>query len=638
MEAVLNLEFIKEDALTGFRLQRLEVLNWGTFDKDVWVFHLNGKNALLTGDIGSGKSTLVDAVTTLLVPAHRIAYNKAAGAAAKERDLRSYVLGHYKSEQSESVGTAKPVALREHGSYSVILGEFYNEGYDQSVTLAQVFWFRKPQGQPERFFTVADGSLSIQHDFGGFGSDMAALRKRLKQQGAHVFDAFPAYGAFFRRRFGIDNDQALELFHQTVSMKSIGNLTEFVRGHMLEPFDVASRIDALIAHFDDLDRAHRAVVTAKKQICLLEPLVEHAHKHSVLEQERSSLESCRKTLQAYFSKLKASLLNTRIIKLDAELKRLQHLVLQLTEKVQQAQQQERALERAIADQGGDRIAMLDQKIKETETAKVRCLQRAKYYDDLIAQLDLPAVKDVDTFLQHRDTCLDMQKRWQDEEAEVQNSMNELGADLASGQRECEAQQHELDSLKRRKSNIPDQQIIIRQRLCADLKLKEDAMPFAGELIQVREDARDWQGAAERLLHGFALSMLVSDSHYADVLAWVNQHHLNGRLVFFRVREHAQRHTAEHAESLVHKLDVKPDSEFYPWLQQELARRFDYVCCTDMEVFRRESRAISITGQMKAKGGRHEKDDRHRLDDQRRFVLGWSNQEKIAVLEGEVKRT
>jgi uncharacterized protein YPO0396 len=29
---------------------------------------LDGKNALLTGDIGSGKSTLVDAVTTLLVP------------------------------------------------------------------------------------------------------------------------------------------------------------------------------------------------------------------------------------------------------------------------------------------------------------------------------------------------------------------------------------------------------------------------------------------------------------------------------------------------------------------------------------------------------------------------------------------
>ena len=33
----------------------------------------------------------------------------------------------------------------------------------------------------------------------------------------------------------------MELFHQTVSMKSVGNLTDFVRDHMLEPFDAAKR-------------------------------------------------------------------------------------------------------------------------------------------------------------------------------------------------------------------------------------------------------------------------------------------------------------------------------------------------------------------------------------------------------------
>ncbi|MCB1568761.1 MAG: hypothetical protein KDI69_08125, partial [Xanthomonadales bacterium] len=90
------LDFVADDSRVGFRLQRLEVLNWGTFDRHVWRYELDGRNGLLTGDIGSGKSTLVDAVTTLLVPAQRIAYNKAAGAEARERSLRSYVLGHYK--------------------------------------------------------------------------------------------------------------------------------------------------------------------------------------------------------------------------------------------------------------------------------------------------------------------------------------------------------------------------------------------------------------------------------------------------------------------------------------------------------------------------------------------------------------
>lgn len=63
-----GLDFMGDDRLSGFRLQRLEVYNWGTFDGRPWVLQLNGANGLLTGDIGSGKSTLVDAVTTLLVP------------------------------------------------------------------------------------------------------------------------------------------------------------------------------------------------------------------------------------------------------------------------------------------------------------------------------------------------------------------------------------------------------------------------------------------------------------------------------------------------------------------------------------------------------------------------------------------
>ena len=50
----LGLDFAADDALTGFRLDRLEVFNWGTFDERVWVLRVDGRNGLLTGDIGSG--------------------------------------------------------------------------------------------------------------------------------------------------------------------------------------------------------------------------------------------------------------------------------------------------------------------------------------------------------------------------------------------------------------------------------------------------------------------------------------------------------------------------------------------------------------------------------------------------------
>ena len=44
------------------------------------------------------------------------------------------------------------------------------------------------------------------------------------------------------------------------------------------------------------------------------------------------------------------------------------------------------------------------------------------------------------------------------------------------------------------------------------------LPFAGELIAVADDSREWEGAAERLLRGFALSLLVPDSLYAETLS------------------------------------------------------------------------------------------------------------------------
>ncbi|MDZ7679449.1 MAG: ATP-binding protein [Acidimicrobiales bacterium] len=75
-----GLEFASDDTRAGFRLERLELLNWGTFDGRVWALVPDGRNALLTGDIGSGKSTIIDAVTTLLVPPQKVAYNRAAGA------------------------------------------------------------------------------------------------------------------------------------------------------------------------------------------------------------------------------------------------------------------------------------------------------------------------------------------------------------------------------------------------------------------------------------------------------------------------------------------------------------------------------------------------------------------------------
>ena len=639
----LALDFAADEALAGFRLQRLEVFNWGTFDGRVWTLRCDGRNALLTGDIGSGKSTLVDAITTLLVPAHRVAYNKAAGADARERTLRSYVLGHYKAERHEQGGAGRPVALRGPHSYSVILGVFHNAGYDQTVTLAQVFWLKDPQGQPQRMYVVAERALGIAQDFADFGSDISKLRKRLRAGGVTPEDTFPPYGALFRRHFGIKNDQALELFHQTVSLKSVGNLTDFVRSHMLEPFDVAPRLKDLIAHFDDLNRAHAAVLKAQAQVTLLTPLVADCERRDALAAQVEVQRAAREALQSYFAGLKAGLLDTRLTLLAEELARHDHHIERLAAQQREQQTQERELRRAVADNGGDRIERLKLETLHKARERQQRADKAARYDDLRQRLDLLPMHNAEDFLAQRALCGPLREAAARREAAVQNELNELGVVLSLGRKEHQALAEEIASLEARRSNIDAQQITMRSALCGALGLDETEMPFAGELMQVRDEERDWEGAAERLLRGFGLSLLVPDVHYLQVSQWVDGTHLKGRLVYYRVltaRKGLQGQRSElpelHADSLARKLAVKPDSPLYGWLERELAHRFNLACCTGWEQFRREKHAITRAGQIKAPGERHEKDDRHRIDDRSRYVLGWTNSAKIAALQSKAR--
>lgn len=640
-ETVFGATELGKGQRAGYRLQCAEVYNWGTFDDHVWRFTPGTDTALLTGDIGSGKSTIVDALTTLLVPSHKAAYNKAAGADAKERTLRSYVEGHYKSERNEATGKSRPKGLREaKRTYSVILGVFRNHGHDETTTLAQVFQQRESTGQPYRFFVTATKKLSIATDFADFGTDLRELRKRLRAAGAEIYDEFPKYATSLRRLLGIRSEQALELFHQTVSMKSVGNLNDFVRDHMLEPSDSTERVRDIIGHFEDLTKAHDAVKRAREQLEALQPIVDTAAKYDAALAERDGLELERSAVRLYIAELRSGLLTDEIARLEAE-----GAVLLQQQDVADSEQRKLNHERESlieerAKAGGDRIGELERLAAEACIQAETRRQARTLFDAAVRDARLQPVADGEAFTALSALVATERPRLTTEKRALDAATVDAISRERECQRKCGAITEEIASLEQRTDNLPREQVVVRAELCAALGLTPEDLPYAGELLDVYEGHSEWRGAAERVLRGFALSLLVPQRHYDAVTGWVNARRLTvggrgAKLVYERVPQHRVRlqPTAQDGLLLADCIEVK-EGPFQEYLRNELMKRADFRCAATLDEFRSQRRAVTREGQVRS-GDRHEKDDRHRVDDPRRWVLGWVNERKIAALRTEL---
>ncbi len=635
----LLLDLAADNTRTGFRLQRLEVLNWGTFDQKIWKIEPCGYNSLLTGDIGSGKSTLVDAIITLLVPYQKIVYNKAAGAESKERTLLSYVRGEYKNQKNELDNSSKPVFLRDEGDYSVLLACFYNEGYGQKITLAQVFWNRNEK--IEKFFVLSGQDLNIIEHFKikNQEKDIFPLKKRLKNfPDTEIFENFSDYSSKFRNIFGIKSEKALELFYQTVSMKSVGNLTEFVRNHMLEKSDVKEKIDELKRNYENLRKSYEAVQKARRQLQQLQPLVQEIDEFEKTSIEIKDLQNCLDSLPVYFAIQKTRLLQNEIKSLNEELGIINNQIEEIRIDLLRLRNKESEVKVAIDNnKEGQRLKEIEDEIKRFEEIKQAKLNKENEYSKLSELLGFPKATDDRVFYQSFHQAINIQGKIQGEVSELIENRDNLKIHLNKINETYNFDRVELESLKQRKTQIPETNLKIRELILRDLILDEDELPFIGELLKVKDNEKVWEGAIERVLHNLGLSVLVAEEHYRRVSSYVDKTNLKGRLVYFKVPDSIKYRTQKEIleNSLLNKIEIKSDTPFYDWLENELTEGFDYNCCETIEQFQRESKAITRNGQIKGGKARHEKDDRRSIFDRKHYILGWSNQEKIKAIEKEL---
>lgn len=623
--------------LAGFRLQRFEVFNWGTFHGRIWQLQPHGQTALLTGENGSGKSTLVDGLLTLLVPNAKRAYNQASGAGGKrERDERSYVLGAYGKIQREDEFGSQTQMLRSTKDYSVLLAYFSNQTSGRSITLAHFFWH---QDGLQKFYVIATTELSVARNFSQIDS-ITGLKRRLRSQGAQVYDQFNQYSLRFQSLFGLRSEKAMELFNQTVMIKEIRRLTDFVRDHMLERTDARNKIRTVIEGYEHLTRAHDALRKAENQLALLSPLMIDIEKYRQTISDLEQTEATSKALPLFFAAQRHALLAADITHQEQQLQISASLADACGKTLDELRRQDTELAVAIgSDAVGGQLQSLTQEIGYANAELQRRKAQAQQYDSAARLLSLPVYNDEGTFYAARQQADALLPTLSERLHTLDAERDQLTIDQHRLQAEIETQAQELDSLAQRQNQIPEQNLRLRRQILDALGIAETDMPFVGELLRVKEQEQIWEGAIERLLHSFGLRLLAPERHYQAVSRYVNRTNLRGRLVFERIFPNVPYRSTrnDHPTLVQHKLEINPDSEYYDWIRQQLSLHYDYLCCADMQAFDRASKAITVTGLQKSSESRHEKDDRFEIGDRRRYILGWDNAAKQEALRQELSQ-
>lgn len=619
-----------------FRMRRLQVFNWGTFSglHDVPIAE---RGFLFVGRSGSGKSTLLDAMSALLVPPALVDFNAAAREAersGRDRSLVSYVRGAWADQHDEDSGEVATQYLRRGPVWSALALEYRN-ALGRCVTLVRLLWIRgnsSTAADVTKHFIVAERPFDLAVELEGFDLNLRRLKQRLGD--VHHHDSFNAYAERFRHLLGIGNDTALRLLHKTQSAKNLGDLNHFLRDFMLERPETFAVADRLVAEFAELDEAHKAVVTAREQIETLRPARTAHERLMAVRRERSELDELLAGMDGYRERQRLRLLDARLTELATLDRGLEGEQGRRLQSLEQLQRELGDLQARHREQGGAQIEQLERDRDSVSRDRGTCLRHRGVADTACRQLDWQLADTPQGFAEQLAQARSLLDAGQDAAASADQRMLELGMQKKQAEDAFATARAEIAALEAHPSNIPADLQALRSRLCVALGLADTALPFAGELIQVHADEQAWSGAIERQLHGFALSLLVDERHYAKVAAWVDATHLGGKLVYHRIgAADVLNVSAPPPRSLLHKLELAPHAH-QEWLHAELLRRYDYACVDSVQALQRSERAITVQGQIKHGRSRHEKDDRRAVDDRRHWVLGFDNREKLALYKAE----
>lgn len=614
-----------------FILTHLDLFNWGGF-KGVHRAVIDPAGTAVIGPTGSGKTTLVDALMTLLCANPR--YNLAStGGHESDRDLVSYVRG----VSGPGDGGAGQSHIARQGK--TITGVVATLACDtQQIRLGVLLWFEGTSSAATDMkklwlFSDAPGHtlehwLNVHHEGG-----MRALRQMEKEgTGIWTYPSKKSYLARLRDYFDV-GENAFTLLNRAAGLKQLNSIDEIFRELVLDDHSAFERAAEVANSFDDLTEIYQELQIARKQIRSLQPIADSWGRYQVqsrLLEERQALEVI---LPIWFAEQAHGLWLVQTHRLEKEISETESTVKELQR--QQAEQKKQVNERLKRywDVEGGSVDVLKDRITDWQKTCHQREMQAANYQRLAINLDLSQEL----------TAAGLQANQQKAETRLMALSEEISAAERSAfskgitdhelteqlQQLC---QEKIDVERRPESNLPSQFQAFRSALATELGLDDTTLPFVAELVQVKQEEKSWRGAIERAIGSHRLRILVPHASADAALNWVNQRHNQLHVRLLEVKSPASQPLFFH-DGFTKKLTYKEHTSRET--VKALLADIDRHCVENTDQLRHTPHAMTAQGLMSGKARFFDKQDQKRLDEG--WLTGFDNRDRLAFLAEQIQQ-
>ena len=676
------------------RLSTLTLFNWGVYSGRVLVdFSLdstdvNRSAVCLSGETGSGKTTITDAYLALIRPknadaSYNAASNGGVGTHLERRTTVSYVRGDCGKDASRD-----DVEMRlrpDDVVNSAIVGEFVDSSGSISVCARLMQWFEL-EGKLRQVWLTSSSAIDVERFNISVGtSELSSKLVSSIFPDAVVYDGVGKYEVAMGQSLGFGSDSyeignVTRLLSMVQGEKLPSNVGTLFKDYVLKAVDVRSNVRDCVDTIRHEDvRIHEMELTQKHMSVLDDMAVswDEFCKHESMREglgellesdgdDVSMLDGWRNSVayayaQRFFDdyenevKVTEELLTTRtaeaaardamfqtlneelIASKDAAASRLENKIAAARSNVDEKRSlcalAQGNVDKADADISSSR-SYRDKAVRELGERERERNERVAGLETFVSRAHDFAKFEDPHDLQTWSAMVDAVAAYDaHERADLQSKCDDLYADIRDIKtNKISYIKAEIADMESRKSRIPSRFARARAKLCSMIGLDESELPFVGELFDMKASEERWRLAANAAYGSLALRLLVANEDRASLQRAADKCNFGFKINYDSVNVDDTRIPSFVDGGLASKFEFDESSEFYMYVERMLSN-LDHVCVDDIVDADTSTRTryVSLTGQI-ANGSRGSFGMSRESSD----IIGFENATRLEDLRSELE--